>query len=219
MDVFEGARSWDPACVKAAEYKFSKQKKESALPRRLFLSDFSETYGSRPTGNHVKQLRWFMEYLPDNFSLTTLGSIPCAQDAAGLPFVAPDRKIPASRWCVITALKLLGEDPEIEGKCMPEIREVFQNGLQVHWVQASSFARFLIHLTASDVKSEIRLRPHLCEDAMHYFSLISETQDAATAKKAYLDSLKGSCGERRYKAPVLFLAPVDAACCCSVRLR
>ena len=211
MDVFEAARSWDPACIKATEYKFSKKKKEKELPRRLLLSDFSETYGSRPGGNHIKQLRWFLDYLPNNFSLTTLGSVPCAKDAQGLPFLAPDKKIPdkkipASRWCVLSALKLLGEDLEVEGRCMTEIREVVRNGVQVHWVEVSSYARFLIHLTAADVKSEVRLRPHLCEDAMHFYSLISETQDTETAKKAYLDSLKGSFGERRYKARELFRA-------------
>ena len=202
MDVFEAARSWGPACVKAAEYKFSKKKEEKELPRYVLLSDFSETYGSRPGGNHIKQLRWFLDYLPNNFSLTTLGSVP----AQGLPFLAPDKKIPASRWCVPSALKLLGEDLEVEGRCMTEIREVVRSGVQVHWVEVSSYARFLIHLTAADVKSEVRLRPRLCEDAMHFYSVISETQGTETAKKAYLDSLKGSFGERRYKARVLFRA-------------
>ena len=56
MGVFEGARSWDPDCIKAAEHKFSNQNKETALPCWLFLSDrLSETCGSEPTGNHVKQ--------------------------------------------------------------------------------------------------------------------------------------------------------------------
>ena len=69
---------------------------------------------------------------------------------------------------------------------MQEIRKVDRLGLPVHWVQVTSCARFLVRRTSSELKGEIRLKPHLCEDAMHFRSLVCETHDAAAAGKAWV---------------------------------
>ena len=81
----------------------------------------------------------------------------------------------------------------------PEIRDIYQRGVPVHWIEVGSFAHFLVHLTASDLKGEIRAKPHLVEDAMSFYSLLCETKSAESAGKAYTEHLRGNFAERRYK--------------------
>ena len=125
--------------------KAEKEDEESSqrLPKRLLLSFFSNRVGHRPTGLQTAQVILFTERFPTEFREAAMQKIILPKSMEGHPFVAPDGTLPcaalstvnALRWLETNPGKLVGGDP----KALAQIKRVLDEGVQVEWMEFSSF--------------------------------------------------------------------------------
>ena len=147
-----------------------KSKQNNWLPRRLALNAFSSKFGWRPAGLNVGQVKFFVERFPHEFRLASMGKI-ILPHLGGVPYVAPDGKLPCPLLSTCNALKVLQSPGKLD--CAPEdvqaeLERVFQVGVQVEWQEFPDYMSYMVYYEGAAVQGEVHLKPHIIDTAMLY---------------------------------------------------
>ena len=153
-----------------------------------------QKYGHRLSGNNVGQLNYFTQLFPKEFSTESMPKVVLPMGEAGEPFVCDDGKLPSPMWATINALLWLTADPSRLSDASPEIAAEINNitklGVQVEWRAFSSFLRWCVKQESADIRSELRVKPHLVDSALYVLSMLEETGGSG--------GVKAACAERLY---------------------
>ena len=143
-------------------------KVKSHLPRRLALSAFSNKVGWRPAGLNVAQVKLFVERLPQEFRLASMGRI-ILPHLKGAPYIAPDGKLPCPLLSSCNALKVLQTPGKLDGApkgVRVELERVFKEGLQVEWQEFPDYVSYMVYYEGAAVQGEVLVKPHILDTAM-----------------------------------------------------
>ena len=228
--------AFDPDSVKPkADFDFSphmarkaKKQKKSAkeaedeegsqrLPKRLLLSAFSKQVGHRPTGLQTAQVLLFTERFPTEFREVAMQKIVLPKSQEGHPFVAPDGGLPCCALSTVNALRWLEshEDKLVRGdpKAVAQIKRIHEEGVQVEWIQVSSFVEWQLHVEGAAVQASVQVGAHILDTAIKYLSFMRgpfasmQGQSETTTKKeldaGFMALQQGKCAHRLRDAKVL----------------
>ena len=105
--------------------------------------------------------------------------LPCSMDGS-LPFVAPDGGLPCPALSTFNALRYLQGHPEAmakaEARAKAQMEKIFTKGVQVEWIECTSFLQWQLHVETSSVQASVQVQPHIVDTALKYLTFCNSAQ-------------------------------------------
>ena len=171
---------FDPNTVSPGDFPYQKcemkEKKDGHLPRRVPLKAFSKQVTWRPAGPQVGQARLLAQRFPREFRIAAMQQIILPM-CDGKPYLTAEGELPCPFMSTCTAImyNCQGETkqaPEDDPQAWVEMKQIFQNGVQVEWQENKSYLEYMLRQEQASTQTEVSLKTHVVDTSLMYLQYL-----------------------------------------------